>query len=154
MPNPRPSPALLLELATGFERSKVLFALIELEIPTLLAERPSSDGSIAAALGADALAVGRLLGAGVDLGILIRSEVGYSNTPLAQEFLVRGSSSYLGDALRRYERMSYSELWPQFARRLREWRRGESPLSLEGTPVGDEIAGQHRLTLLAGEALA
>src|SRR5262245_52579188 len=154
MPNARPSPAPLLELATGFERSKALFALIQLEIPTLLAEGPRTPASIAATIGADTLAIGRLLGVGVELGLLVRVGDQFSNTPVANEFLVRGAPSYLGDALLRYERVSYSEAWAQFAGRLCEWRRGGSGLSLEGAPVGAEIEGQHRLALLAGEALA
>jgi hypothetical protein len=61
--DPPPSPAALLELATGYQRSRTLWAVIRLEIPALLADGPRPLAEIAAVLGADPLAADRLLGA-------------------------------------------------------------------------------------------
>ncbi len=149
------SPAALLELAAGYQRSKILFAMVELKIPTLLAEGPRTAAEIAASLGADPLAVDRLLHACVALGLLIRDDAGFRNAPEAQRFLVHGAPDDLGDVFRHYERESASPAWAAFAHRLRAWRPGapHDSTSREFAPVGDELRGQHRLSLLAGDAL-
>ncbi|HYM79864.1 MAG TPA: methyltransferase [Candidatus Limnocylindria bacterium] len=151
-----PSPAKLLEIATAFQRSKTLFALVSLEIPTLLAGGPRSVDEIAKKLGADLLAIDRMLNAGVALGLLVREGDGFRNALDAQHFLVRGTETYLGDAFSRYDRVSSLAEWAEFAQRLRSWRAGTTKdrISMVAAPVGEEIEGQHRLSLLAGEALA
>lgn len=148
------SPTTLVALATGYQRSKVLFALIALRVPTLLAESPRSLGEIAQELGADPLAAGRFLNAAVALGLLVREGDAYGNAPDSQRFLVCGSPTYLGDFFARYDRASGSNVWARFPESLRSWRPGASIVSTEGIPVGAEVDGQHRLSLLAGEALA
>ncbi len=150
-----PSPAKLIELATAYQRSKILFALIRFGVPTLLAGGPRSLGEIASDLGVDVLAAHRFLNACAELGLLIRVGDGFRNAPEAQRFLVRGAPDYLGDAFHRYERASVSDAWAQFDRSLRAWHSGgaRGPLSTELAPTGDEIEGHHRLSLLTGNAL-
>jgi SAM-dependent methyltransferase len=148
-----PSPMTLVALATGYQRSRVLFAFIELKVPTLLADGPLSLGDIARELGADPLAAGRFLNAAVSLGLLVRDGDVYENAPDSQRFLVCGSPTYLGDLFARYDRGSCSNVWAQFADRLCSWRAGATILSTEAIPVGGELDGQHQLSLLAGEAL-
>src|SRR5439155_4894025 len=53
-----PSPAPLLELATAWQRSKVLFTLIELGIPAMLAAGSRRAGDLAVELVADPVAAG------------------------------------------------------------------------------------------------
>lgn len=151
-----PSPAAILDLATAYQRSKVLFALVELRIPALLAEGPRSADEVAARLGADRLAVERLLEACAALGLLTRVGGVFHNAPMTQRFLVDGAPAYFGDLLGRYERLSRSEAWSELAGRLRAWRADgpRAPISMEGTPVGGEVGGLHRLSLCVGEALA
>jgi SAM-dependent methyltransferase len=145
----------LLELATGYQRSKILFALIDLGLPTLLAERPRSLEEIAATLGADPLAADRFLNACVALGLLVREGDRFRNGPESEHFLVRGTPAYLGDLLGRYHRTSYSAAWAQFPQRLCAWRAGRTAdlLWVEGAVAGAELEGRHRLTLLTGDAL-
>lgn len=152
---PPRSPAALVALATGYQRSKVLFAFIALQVPTQLADRPRPLGDIALELGADPLATGRFLNACVALGLLVWDGDLYGNAPDSQRFLVRGTPTYLGDLFRRHDRASSSNAWAQFAESLCAWRTAATngPIATEGIPVGAEMDGQHRLSLLAGEAL-
>ena len=149
-----PSPAGLIELAAGHQRARVLTSLIELGIPTLLGEEPRSRETVAASLGAEPLAVGLLLEAAARLGVLVRTEGGFANSPAAARFLRRESPDYLGDLLLRHDRMARSPAWTGFPRRLLEWRAGTSaPVAPEAAPTLAERDGQHRVALLAGEAL-
>ena len=150
------SPNALLELATGYQRSKILFAVIELQIPRLLAGGPLPCDAIAARLGADPVAIDRLLQAAVALGLLTRDGDGFGNAPDTARYLVRGTPGDLGDLFRRYQRESESATWGRLAERLRSWRSGmpHDPTSREFAAFGAELEGLHRLALLGGEALA
>ena len=147
------SPTALVALATGYQRSKILFAFIQLKLPTLLADGPRPLADIARELGADALATGRFLDACVALGLLARNGDAYENAPESQRFLVCGSPTYLGDFFVRYDRASSSSEWARLPDRLCSWRPGTTTVSTKGIPVGVELDGQHRLSLLTGEAL-
>jgi SAM-dependent methyltransferase len=140
-------------LATGYQRSRVFFAFIGLKVPTLLADGPRPLEAIARELGADPLAARPFLNACVDLGLLVRKGDVYGNSPDSQRFLVRGSADYLGELFAKYDRSSRSNAWAKLADRLCAWRPGTTDVSAEGVPVGVEMDGQHRLSLLAGEAL-
>jgi SAM-dependent methyltransferase len=152
---PSLTPALepLLDLATAYQRSMTLFALIEFEVPTLLAAGPRTLEDLAAQVGADALAMDRFLNACVALGLLVREGNRFHNSPAAERHLVRGASGYLGDAFGRHDRDSYPR-WNDLARRLLTWRPGAT----ERAPVGDQdiaaMRALHALALLTGEALA
>jgi SAM-dependent methyltransferase len=148
-----PTPAPLLELATAYQRSRILHAFIRLEIPSMLAGATRSAAEIGSRIGADPVAADRFLNACVDLGLLVRDENGFHDAPVTQRFLLPGTPSDLTEALVRHDRMSGSQAWAQIAARLRSWRRGGCALSGEGNPLEGEIEGLHRLSLLAGEAL-
>jgi predicted O-methyltransferase YrrM len=150
-----PSPAPLLELATAYQRSQLLAALLELEIPTRLARGARAADELAAELDAHPLAIGRLLDAGVALGVLVRDGDRIGNTREAQTYLVRGET-YLGDLFHHRDRTSRTRSAAELAARLRAWRPGAAPgrPSTEAAPVGTELEGQHRLSLLVGCALA
>jgi 2-polyprenyl-3-methyl-5-hydroxy-6-metoxy-1,4-benzoquinol methylase len=147
------SPTTLVALATGYQRSRVLFTVIELKVPTLLAEGPKPPEDIARELGADPLATERFLDACVALGLLVQDGDAYGNAPDSQRYLVCGSPTYLGDLFARHDRASCSNVWTQFPDRLCSWRPGSTMVSTEAIPVGVERDGQHQLSLLAGEAL-
>ncbi len=148
------SPARLLDLATAYQRSKVLFALIELDVATLVAGGASSVAQLAPLLGTDPIATDRFLNACVAIGLLECERGKFRNTPDVERFLVRGTPTYLGQAFRRYDRDSYPA-WQGLTERLRSWSSGVTPLA--SPPSGDEAAAalaQHELVLLTGEALA
>ena len=59
-----------LEIANGYQRSRVLFTLIELEVPTLLKGKSFTAGQLAKRLKIHPLAMERFLNAGVSINIL------------------------------------------------------------------------------------
>lgn len=154
---PRP-PIELLDLATGYQRSKTLFAFVELGVATLLARHggllPLAE--IARILEIHPRAMDRLLNACVALGLLERrqGEEQYRNSALAETFLVAGEPSYLGDQFLNYDRTSYP-LWTELTAKLREWQPSATD---DDTPQVDDqgaesMSAQHNLALLVGSAL-
>jgi 3-hydroxy-5-methyl-1-naphthoate 3-O-methyltransferase len=150
---PRP-PLELLELANAYQRSKTLFALIEFQLPTLLARRPLTLAEIAAALELHPLAADSFLNACIALGLIERSGAEYRNSSLAKEFLAQGKLSYLGDQFMSYDRTSYP-LWANLAQNLRQWQPGATDTDLP--PDDDQgeagMRDRHNLSLLIGNAL-
>lgn len=151
---PQP-PVELFDLAFGYQKSKTLFALVELKIPTLLAEGGLRLDEIAARCGLARLAADRFLNACVALKLLARDGDHYSNTQLSQTFLVEDGRAYLGEQFLNYDRTSYPN-WANLTARLREWRPGETD---DETPQTEDqgaeaMATQHNLALLVGNALA
>lgn len=150
---PRP-PLELFELATGYQRAKILFALVEFGLPTFLARRAVPLAVIARELGVHPIAADRFLNAGVALGLLERVDGEYRNTALAERFLVKGKPAYLGDQFIKYDRASYP-LWGNLPGKLRTWRPGATD---DQTPHPDDqgqesLRAQHNLALLVGHAL-
>lgn len=148
-------PLELLELANAYQRSKTLFALVELEVPTMLSGRALGLEEIAEALSLDRLAADSLLNACAALGLIERAGHEYRNTELAETFLVRGRPGYLGEQLLAYDRASYP-LWANTVQNLRSWRAGASDNRLP--PEDDQgeagMRARHNLSLLVGRALA
>ncbi len=144
----------LLELANAYQRSKTLFALVELQLPTLLARRPLKLEEIAAALRVHPLAAESFLNACAALGLLERSGEEYRNSTLAETFLVRGKASYMGDQFSSYDRSSYP-LWANTVENLRRWQPGATDDELP--PADDQgergMRDRHHLSLLVGHAL-
>lgn len=151
---PRP-PLALLELANAYQRSKTLFALIELELPTLLARGPLRLAEIAGALKMQELATESFLNACVALGLLERAGEEYRNSALSEQFLVRGRPGYLGEQFGSYDRASYP-LWAKLVENLRRWRPGmnDDVLPPEDDQGEAGMRARHQLSLLVGHALA
>ncbi|MBA3438584.1 MAG: methyltransferase, partial [Pyrinomonadaceae bacterium] len=119
---PRP-PIELLDLATGYQKSKTLFALIEFALPTLLAQKPLSLAEIAPLLRVHPVAADRFLNACVALNLLERVDGVFRNTWLSERFLVKGGPAYLGDQFMNYDQTSYP-LWTSLTRKIQEWQPG------------------------------
>ena len=150
---PRP-PVELLDLATGYQRAKTLFALVEFALPTLLAGRSLPLEQIAHLLGIHKMAADRFLNAGVALGLLERDRQEFRNTTLSERFLVKGQPTYLGDQLLKYDRVSYPN-WADLADKLRQWRPGATDDAQP--PKADQgqasMRAQHNFSLMTGYAL-
>jgi 3-hydroxy-5-methyl-1-naphthoate 3-O-methyltransferase len=152
---PSPLPLLeLLELATGYQRSKTLFALVEMGVPTLLAGQSLPLKEIVRTLGLHPIAADRFLNSSVALGLLEQVDGDFRNTALSERFLVKGKPTYLGDQLLKYDRASYP-LWGDLTSRLKTWQPGESGASQRPVTEGDpeEMRAQHNLSLMVGHAL-
>jgi ubiquinone/menaquinone biosynthesis C-methylase UbiE len=145
----------MLDIATGYQRSGALFALVELEVPSLLAKGALALAAIASMLKLHPIAADRFLNSCVALGLLERIDGEFRNTSLADEFLVKGKPSYLGDQIRRYEETSYP-LWSDLAENLRKWRPGatDKTIAVVDEQGQDGMRAQHNLALMTGQALA
>ncbi len=144
----------LLELATAYQRSKLLFALVEFGLPTLLESRAQSTQEIAQQLHLHPRATDRLLHAGVALGLLQKEGEQFSNALLAKQFLIKGKESYLGDQLLSYDHISY-RLWSDLTARLRDWQPQETDNEVpqEEDQGAESLAALHNFALLTGRAL-
>ncbi|GBD19090.1 3-hydroxy-5-methyl-1-naphthoate 3-O-methyltransferase [bacterium HR27] len=81
----------VLELAQSFRTAAVIIAFAELDIGTQLAAGPLPTERLAAAIGADPLALARFLRAAAALDLVIETPAGWQLTPLAAETLVPAS---------------------------------------------------------------
>lgn len=149
------TPASVLEIAFGYQRSNVLFTIVELKIPTLLADQPLSLESLSQKTKINPLALDRLLNAAVALQLLERLEdKTFQNARIAREFLIENDENYLGGQIDFYRENSYSN-WRQLTEKLQEWEPGnnDEQSSNEEDQSADTLPPQHNLALLVGKAL-
>ena len=145
-----------MELAVGYQRSKTLFAFVELRIPPLLGAAPLTTKEIAERTGLHTLACDRLMNAGVALKLFTRDDAGvYSNTDESRTFLVADSPAYLGEQFALYDRTSYNA-WGDLTKSLREWRPGASDAETpqDADQGAASMRAQHNLATLVGAQLA
>jgi SAM-dependent methyltransferase len=88
------SPRPIMDLATAFQRSRVLLTAWELGVFTVLAEEPRTSDDVAAAIGTNARAMDRLMNALCALGLLEKRAGEFTNSALAGRFLVKGRPDY------------------------------------------------------------
>ena len=149
------SPAELLEIAVGYQKSQTLFALAELGIPDHLREKELTAAELARRLKIHPLAMERFLNACASIGLLRKNGERFANSDLSEKFLVKNGENYLGGQMKRYQNRSYSQ-WANLTGHLRDWKYGanvaENP---ETEDQGAEaLEEQHNLALLHGRALA
>ena len=82
-----PTPERLLQIGTGFWASKVLLSAVELELFTVLAERPETLAGISSRIGLHPRSARDFLDALVALNCLERRDGHYANTPSTELFL-------------------------------------------------------------------
>lgn len=92
-------PTKIWELMYAYKSSEALFAANELEVFTLLDKKSLEGEDIADELKTVPEATIVLLDFLVTIGLLNKEDGRYSNTPIAESFLVRGSSAYLGNLI-------------------------------------------------------
>ncbi len=145
----------LLELMSAYQKSSVLFTLVELDLPELLGEKSLTAAELAQKLKIDPLAMERFMNAATSLGLFDRTEDGFSNSAMTESFLVKGSEFYLGGQVERHRKRS-SAVWVKLTERLQKWQSGDQKKSApESADQGAEaMTEQHNLALLHGFALA
>ncbi len=150
-----PSPAELLEIAVGYQKSQTLFTFAELGIADLLAKKESTAADLAKKLKIHPLAMERFLNACVSTGLLRRNGEAFANTDLSENFLVEANGNYLGGQMKRYQNRSYPQ-WQNLTGHLQNWKYGESAeVNPESEDQGEEaMTEQHNLALLHGYKLA
>src|ERR1044071_5555527 len=91
------SPVPLMQLATGFWAFKTLAAAHELDLFSRLSGTAGTTaGGLAEALAVEERPAEMMLTGCAALGLLVKDDGRYVNSPLADEFLVRGKPSYFG----------------------------------------------------------
>ncbi len=123
------SPRAILEMATAFQRSRVLLTAHELNLFTVLDEGPKSSADVAKTLGADQRGTDRLMNALCTLGMLEKRDGRFSTTPPASRFLVRGRPEFMGGL------MHTVHLWETWSTLTEAVRHGGSVVA---RPIGDQ----------------
>ncbi len=85
----------ILEMATAFQRSRVLLTAYELGVFSVINEESKTSAEVAEALETDPRATDRLMNALAALGLLQKHEGRFTNTPAAAQFLVQGRPDYM-----------------------------------------------------------
>jgi len=112
------APERILALAYAFWRSKVLFAAVELEVFSTLADGPLELPVLARRTGVHPRGARDFFDSLVALGLLHRKAAGhYVNAPDAELYLVRNRPAYLGDLLQHLNSRHYRN-WDLLARAL------------------------------------
>lgn len=93
-------------LAYGFMGSKVLFAALQIDLFTKLADRPLTLSELAGATGVAEHRLSTVLSALASLGLVVSTRGCWANAPAAQRYLVDGEPEGFGD----YYRLQIDEL--------------------------------------------
>ena len=111
-------PRRILDIAYAFWQSKVLFAAVELDLFTKLAQGPTDLGTLTSRLDIHQRSARDFLDALVALGLLDRTpDDHYSNSSEAAAYLVSGTSSYIGDLIKHLNARHYQN-WNLLTRAL------------------------------------
>ncbi|KAM4799270.1 putative bifunctional dTTP/UTP pyrophosphatase/methyltransferase protein isoform X2 [Urocitellus parryii] len=153
-----PFPAGLLDLIDGFKVSKALFTACRLKVFDLLSDgAPRGAADVARAVDASVCGTRRLLEVCVALGLLRKTEQGYSNTELAGRHLVSSGGHSLHGLILHSDQRTW-DLFSHLERTLREGRPGGAPGDLEGSPCRETqlqaLKAEHTLSTLTARRLA
>jgi acetylserotonin O-methyltransferase len=114
-----PDATIVLDLLTGFRRSKVMFVAVSMGIFDAVADAPKSLSELSTQLKANADALERLLDACVGLKLLQRTDDRYENTPEATTYLTKTSPRRLTGYINRSNDMMW-QLWGNLEDAVRE----------------------------------
>ena len=107
-----PDPSILLDLLEAFRRSKTLFAAVSLGVFDLLGTADANVAQLAQKIDANTDALERLLDSCVGLGLLNKTDGVYSNTKLANYYLLSTSSKRMTG----YINYSNNVMWPMWGK--------------------------------------
>jgi SAM-dependent methyltransferase len=120
------------EVASSFQKSRILLSGFELDIFTNIDESGTAGNNLASALNLDQHACERLLNALVSLGFLTKQNNLFFNTPESYAFLSKKSPDYLGGL------MHTNHLWNTWSNLTRVVRTGLSANPSEINARGEE----------------
>ena len=89
----------IIDIAYSFQKSKVFFTAIELDVFSIIADGSMSAVDIAERIGCKPNYTERLLNALCSMGLLKKEERLFSNSDAAKKHLVEGSSEYIGSLM-------------------------------------------------------
>ncbi|HEV2385820.1 MAG TPA: methyltransferase [Candidatus Acidoferrales bacterium] len=155
------SPIPLMQIATGFWASKTLAAAIEFDLFTKLSVRGADAAASQRILGLPARPTEMLLSGCAALGLLEKRGGLYYNSPLAEEYLVRGKPYYFGGFVTMLDRRLYLA-WDRLPAALRSdqaqtW--GDKPGLFEAMASSPEeqrifTEAMHSFSVQSGQAVA
>lgn len=85
----------IMEISRAFQGSRIFLTAFELGIFTVLDDEEKPSAAVAREIGADARGTDRFLNALCALGLLVKKDGRYRNSPAADRFLVKGKPDYL-----------------------------------------------------------
>jgi len=149
------SPAELLEIAVGYQKSQTLFTFAELGVADILAKEETTAVQLAKRLKIHPLAMERFLNACVSIGLLSKKGESFRNSALSANYLVKANGKNLSGQMKRYQNRSYPQ-WQNLTEHLQNWKYGASA---EENPEAEDqgaeaMEEQHNLAFLHGRALA
>jgi 2-polyprenyl-3-methyl-5-hydroxy-6-metoxy-1,4-benzoquinol methylase len=89
------TPESIREMATAFQKSRILLSAFELGIFGALGHRLETSEVVAKKLGTDSRATDRLMSALAAMGLIVKEEGGFRNSPASEKFLTASSPDYL-----------------------------------------------------------
>ena len=151
---PMPDPSPIVQLTTAYWGSQTLFTAIRLKLFDGLAQGARTADEVAASLGLSPRSTGLLLRACASLGLIEATGDRFSNTAMANAFLVSGSPAYMGNAVR-YSDQLYGP-WAGLEQSVRSGKPAvepESYLGLSGPQTRGFVEAMHQRAMGVARAL-
>ena len=151
----------LMQIISGFWASKTLAAAVELDLFTQLSGRSVDIHELSQLLQIHPRPAEMLLSGCASLGLLEKRGERYYNSPLSEEFLVRGKPYYFGGVITLLDRRLYLP-WnrlPEAIKTNRAQTWGDQPGIFEAMSPNPEeqrifTEGMHSFSVQSGEAVA
>jgi acetylserotonin O-methyltransferase len=159
-----PDPAPVTDLIEAFRRSKTMFTAVELGVFELLHAGPANAAAVARALKTNEDATARLLDSCAALGLVVKDDGIYGNSPAAEAYLCAGSANSLRGYIR-YSDQALFAMWGRLTDAVREGTpRWEQTFGLAGPlfsaffrtdeAMRDFLMGMHGFGMLTSPAIA
>lgn len=160
-PGKKLTPIPLMQLVSGFWASKTLAAAVELDLFSRLPKQGVTPEELTRLLNLQPRPAEMLLSGCAALGLLIKKKGRYANSPLAEEYLVRGKPYYFGGVVTMLDRRLYLP-WNRLTEALKTNRAqtwGESPGLFEAIASNREeqrvfTEAMHSWSVQSGKAVA
>jgi 2-polyprenyl-3-methyl-5-hydroxy-6-metoxy-1,4-benzoquinol methylase len=151
----------LMQIISGFWASKTLAAAVELDLFTELSGRGVDIHQLSRLLQIHPRPAEMLLSGCASLGLLEKREERYYNTPLSEEFLVRGKPYYFGGVIAMLDRRLYLP-WNRLTEAIKTNRAqtwGDQPGIFEALSANPEeqrvfTEAMHSFSVQSGKAVA
>ena len=156
-----PAAAPLMQVVSGFWASKTLAAAVELDLFTQLSGSPITIDELCRQLGIESRPAEMLLSGCAALGLLEVRDGRFANSPLAEQYLVRGRPYYFGGVVTMLDRRLYlpwnrlvEAIWTN---RAQTW--GDQPGLFEAISANPEeqrifTEAMHSWSIQSGRAVA
>ncbi len=157
----KPTPIPLMQLVSGFWASKTLASAVELDLFSRLPKQGVTTEELTYLLNLHPRPAEMLLSACAALGLLTKKNGRYTNSPLSEEYLVRGKPYYFGGVVTMLDRRLYLP-WNRLTDALKTNRAqtwGDSPGLFEAIASNREeqrvfTEAMHSFSVQSGKAVA